>query len=225
MSSTDVKSDRATEASGSVMMDMKLEVAVIPVADVDRAKRFYGSLGWRQDADFVIGDDFRIVQFTPPGSGCSIQFGRGVTSAAPGTSGSLYLIVTDIEAAREELIGNGVAVSEVFHEGAGGARFRADGDASRVSGPDPDRGTYRSFASFSDPDGNPWLLQEITTRLADRVDGTTAYSSADDLEQALIRAATAHGEHEKRTGKADAECPVWYAKYMVAERAGVELPQ
>jgi catechol 2,3-dioxygenase-like lactoylglutathione lyase family enzyme len=209
MSSTDVKSDRATEASGSVMMDMKLEVAVIPVADVDRAKRFYGSLGWRQDADFVIGDDFRIVQFTPPGSGCSIQFGRGVTPAAPGTSGSLYLIVTDIEAAREELIGNGVAVSEVFHEGAGGARFRAD----------------RSFASFSDPDGNPWLLQEITTRLADRVDGTTAYSSADDLEQALIRAATAHGEHEKRTGKADAEWPVWYAKYMVAERAGVELPQ
>src|SRR5262245_40684753 len=226
MSSTDVKSDSAKQVSGSAMMDMKLEVAVIPVADVDRAKRFYGSLGWRLDADFVIGDDFRIVQFTPPGSGCSIQFGRGgVTSSAPGTSGSLYLIVTDIEAAREELIGNGVAVSEVFHEGAGGARFREDGDAARLSGPDPERGTYRSFASFSDPDGNPWLLQDITTRLAYRVDGTTAYSSADDLEQALIRAATAHGEHEKRTGKADAEWPVWYAKYMVAERAGVELPQ
>jgi catechol 2,3-dioxygenase-like lactoylglutathione lyase family enzyme len=225
MSSTEVQSDGANGVAEGGLMDMKLEVVVIPVSDVDRAKRFYGSLGWRLDADFVLGDDFRIVQFTPPGSGCSIQFGRGVTSAANGTAGALYLIVSDIEAARDELIGNGVDVSEVFHEGAGGARFRDDGDPARVSGPDPERGTYRSFASFSDPDGNRWLLQEITTRLAGRVEGTTAYSSADDLEQALVLAATAHGEHEKRTGEADANWPAWYAKYMVAERAGVELPK
>ena len=224
MSSTEVQSDSANETPETGLMDMKLEVIVIPVSNVDRAKRFYGSLGWRLDADFVLADDFRIVQFTPPGSQCSIQFGRGVASSAPGTAEGLYLVVSDIEAARNELIGNGVDVSEAFHEGAAGARFRDDGDPARVSGPDPERGTYRSFASFSDPDGNRWLLQEITERLPDRVDGTTAYTSADDLEQALVRAATAHGEHEKRTGEADAKWPVWYAKYMVAERAGVELP-
>jgi catechol 2,3-dioxygenase-like lactoylglutathione lyase family enzyme len=224
MSSTDVQTGDAAESAGGELLDMKLEVVVIPVSNVDRAKRFYGSLGWRLDADFVIGDDFRIVQFTPPGSGCSIQFGRGIASRPPGTDEALYLVVSDIEAARHELIGNGVDVSDVFHEGAAGARFRDDGDPARVSGPDPAGGNYRSFASFSDPDGNRWLLQEITTRLPDRVDGTTAYSSADDLEEALIRAATAHGEHEKRTGEADAEWPIWYAKYMVAERAGVELP-
>ena len=145
--------------------DFRLEVVVLPVSDVERAKGFYGGLGWRLDADVARGDDFRLVQFTPPGSGCSIQFGTNIASDAPGSARSLYLAVLDIEAAREELLARGVEVGEVFHEGAPGARFH---DAGRVLGPAPDRGTYRSFATFSDPDGNGWLLQEITTRLPGR---------------------------------------------------------
>jgi catechol 2,3-dioxygenase-like lactoylglutathione lyase family enzyme len=203
-------------------LDMKLEVVVIPVSDVDRAKEFYDRLGWRLDADVAAGPDFRIVQFTPPGSGCSIQFGTNVTPAAPGSAQSLYLIVDDIEAARDELIARGADVGEVFHEGAGGARFGTHG---RVSGPDPDGGTYRSFATFQDPDGNGWLFQEITNRLPGRVDpGATQYTSASDLASALRRAEAAHGEHEKRTGEADENWPDWYASFMVAERAGTELP-
>ncbi len=143
----------------------KLEVVVVPVSDVDRAKKFYGGLGWRLDADVARGEDFRLVQFTPPGSGCSIQFGTNIASAAPGSSQSLYLAVPDIEAARGELLAHGVEVGEVFHEGAPGARFH---DPGRASGPAPDRDTYGSFAAFSDPDGNGWLLQEITTRLPGR---------------------------------------------------------
>jgi catechol 2,3-dioxygenase-like lactoylglutathione lyase family enzyme len=223
MSTTDTGTSKAAGSTSAAGVDLKLEAVVIPVSDVDRAKEFYGGLGWRLDADFPLGDDFRIVQFTPPGSGCSIQFGTNVTEAAPGSAQDLYLIVSDLEAARAELAAHGVEVSEAFHEGKPGARFSRFGGDGRISGMSPE-GSYRSFASFSDPDGNGWLLQEITERLADRVDGTTAYTSADDLQQALIRAATAHGEHEKRTGEADAEWPVWYAKYMVAERAGVELP-
>jgi catechol 2,3-dioxygenase-like lactoylglutathione lyase family enzyme len=203
-------------------LDMKLEVVVIPVSDVDRAKEFYGRLGWRLDADVATGPDFRIVQFTPPGSGCSIQFGTNVTPAAPGSAQSLYLIVDDIEAARDELVGRGADVSEVFHEGAGGARFGTNG---RVSGPDPDGSTYRSFATFRDPDGNGWLFQEITNRLPGRIEpGETEYTSASDLASALRRAAAAHGEHEQRTGQADENWPDWYAAFMVAERAGTELP-
>jgi catechol 2,3-dioxygenase-like lactoylglutathione lyase family enzyme len=205
-------------------VDMGLEVVVIPVSDVDRAKEFYGSLGWRLDADVAAGEDFRLVEFTPPGSGCSIQFGTNLTSATPGSTQGSYLVVSDIEAAREELVGAGVAVSEVFHEGARGARFEHAANA-RISGPADDQGSYRSFATFSDPDGNGWLIQEITTRLPGRVDAAaTAFVSAGDLASALRRASAAHGEHEKRIGHEDPDWPDWYAEYMVRERAGKELP-
>ena len=219
MSTTAIRSKDATTDAGVGKVDMKLEVITIPVSDVDRAKEFYGGLGWRLDADFSKGDD-RVVQFTPPGSQCSVHFGRNVTSVAPGSAQSLWLIVSDIEAARNELVGRGVAVSEVFHF----AGFnRVDPDA-RLSGPAPDRRTYASFVSFSDPDGNGWVLQEITTRLPGRVAGDTTYASVKDLVQALWRAAIAHGEHEKRTGGHDENWPDWYAAYMVAEQAGTELP-
>jgi catechol 2,3-dioxygenase-like lactoylglutathione lyase family enzyme len=207
------------------MVDEKLEVVVIPVSDVDRAKEFYGSLGWRLDADRAAGDNFRIVQFTPPGSDCSIQFGTGITSAAPGSAQDLYLIVSDIEAARAELTAHGVKVSEAFHEGAPGARFHHDGAQDRVGGPAPEHASYGSFASFSDPDGNGWLLQEITSRLPGRIDpAATSFGSASELADAMRRASAAHGEHEKRIGHADANWPDWYARYMVAEQAGTELP-
>jgi catechol 2,3-dioxygenase-like lactoylglutathione lyase family enzyme len=206
-------------------VDEKLEVIVIPVSDVDRAKEFYTSLGWRLDADRAVGDSFRIVQLTPPGSDCSIQFGTGITSAAPGSAQDLYLIVSDIEAARDELVAHGVEASEVFHEGAPGARFHQHGTDGRVSGPAPDDASYGSFVSFSDPDGNSWLFQEITTRLPGRVDqAATLFGSVSDLADAMRRASAAHGEHEKRTGQADANWPDWYAQYMVAEQAGTELP-
>ena len=207
-------------------MDEKLEVIVIPVSDVDRAKEFYGSLGWRLDADRAAGDNFRIVQLTPPGSGCSIQFGTDVTSAVPGSVQDMYLIVSDIGAARAELVARGIEVSEVFHEGAPGARFRRQGANGRVSGPAPEDASYGSFVSFSDPDGNGWLFQEVTTRLPGRVDpAVTSFGSASDLADAMRRASAAHGEHEKRIGEADANWPDWYARYMVAEQAGTELPQ
>ncbi|MET0984705.1 MAG: VOC family protein [Steroidobacteraceae bacterium] len=198
-------------------MDMKLEVVVIPVADVDRAKRFYGNLGWRLDADFVVGDEFRGVQFTPPGSPCSIHFGKGITPAAPGSARGLYLIVSDIEAAHAELVDRGVAVSEVFHRAAPGK--------PPVSGPHPQRQSYSSFVTFSDPDGNTWLIQEITARFPGRVDANeTTFTSSIELASALRRAEAAHGEHEKRTGQRDAEWPSWYAEYMVREQAGQPLP-
>ncbi len=206
-------------------MDMKLEVVVVPVADVDRAKDFYQRLGWRLDADFPFDNGFRVVQFTPPGSGCAIQFGTNITSAAPGSAEGLYLIVSDIEAARDELAMLGAKVSEVFHAGTPGAQFQPDGATGRVSGPAPDHASYGSFATFSDPDGNGWLLQEITTRLPGRIDpASTSFSSASDLASAMRRASIAHGEHEKRIGEADANWPDWYARYMVAEQAGTELP-
>jgi catechol 2,3-dioxygenase-like lactoylglutathione lyase family enzyme len=221
MSTTEARTDGAT--TGNV--DLRLEAVVIPVSDVDRAKAFYSSLGWRPDADFAFDNGFRIVQFTPPGSGCSIQFGTNITSAAPGSAHGLYLVVSDIEAARSELTGRGVEVSEVFHPGEPGAQFRRDRTSGRVGGPAADHASYGSFATFADPDGNGWLLQEITTRLPGRIEtAETSYSSVNDLEQALVRAATAHGEHEKRIGQADENWPVWYARYMVAERSGEELP-
>jgi catechol 2,3-dioxygenase-like lactoylglutathione lyase family enzyme len=219
MSATEARSNATADASVGTV-DMKLETVVIPVSDVDRAKEFYESLGWRLDADLG-GGDFRIVQLTPPGSGCSIQFGTGLTSAAPGTAQCL-LVVSDIEAAHDELVGDGVDGSEVFHDGGGGYnRWAPD---TRASGPDPERRTYASFAEYSDPDGNLWQLQEITNRLPGRVDPTTTYSSVGDLTSALKRAAAAHGEHEKRTGQADANWPEWYAAYMVAEATGDALP-
>ena len=210
-------------------VDMKLEVVVIPVSDVDRAKEFYTKVGWRLDADFAAGDDWRVIQFTPPGSGCSVIFGKNVTAAAPGSAQGLYLIVSDIEAARDEFLRRGVEVSEVFHDATGvhdGPDEPYLFGRRRVSGADPEHRSYHSYASFCDPDGNGWLFQEVTTRLLGRIDpATTTFASANDLASALRRAEAAHGLHEKRTGQRDANWPDWYAAYMVAEQTGGELPQ
>jgi len=229
MSTKAVRTNDPTSDATVARVDMKFEIVVIPVSDVDRAKDFYAKLGWRLDADYAAPtNDFRVIQFTPPGSGCSVILGKNVTAAAPGSAQGLYLIVSDIEAARKELIGRGVNVSEVFHN---------DGVYSgkdepylfgrvRVSGPDPAHGSYRSFASFSDPDGNGWLFQELTTRLPGRIDSkATTFASVNDLAGAMRRAEAAHGEHEKRIGAADANWPDWYAAYMAAEQAGTELPK
>jgi catechol 2,3-dioxygenase-like lactoylglutathione lyase family enzyme len=201
-------------------VDMKLEVVVIPVSDVERARRFYGSeLGWRLDADFSAGTEFRGIQFTPPGSQCSIHIGKGITQAAPGSAPGQMLIVSDIVAARAELIDRGIAVSEIFH--------RAGPGKPAVDGVDPQRHSYSSFVTFSDPDGNGWLLQEVNQRLPGRVDTDTAtYSSTSDLAAALRHAEAAHGiyEKEKLNGVRDADWPSWYAAYMIAERAGKPLP-
>ena len=198
--------------TGVATVDMKLEAIVIPVSDVDRATEFYRKLGWRQDVTPP-----GVFQFTPHGSPCSVQFGTGLTSAAPGSAQRTYLIVSDIAGARDALIAAGIEVSEIFHLGA-------DGPAS---GPDPEHQSYRSLATFSDPDGNTWLLQEITTRLPGRIDsGETSFGSTTDLASALRRAETAHGEHEKRTGgQRDENWPDWYAAYMAAEQTGADLPQ
>jgi catechol 2,3-dioxygenase-like lactoylglutathione lyase family enzyme len=216
------------EKQGVKRVATNLEIVVIPVSDVDRAKEFYSRLGWRLDADYDNGTDFRVIQFTPPGSGCSVIFGKNVTAAAPGSAQGLYMIVSDIEDARAELLGIGVAISEIFHGGNGvysGPDEPFLFGRIRVSGPDPEHRSYRSFASFHDPDGNGWLLQEITTRLPGRIDpATTAFASATDLASALRRAAAAHGQHEARTGQADPNWPDWYAEYMVREQAGTELP-
>jgi catechol 2,3-dioxygenase-like lactoylglutathione lyase family enzyme len=208
-------------------LDMKLEVIIIPVADVDRAKEFYSGLGWRLDADFAFDDGFRVIQFTPPGSGASVIFGTNVTAAAPGSARGLYLVVSDIEVARKELLSRGVKVSEPFH-GGGDVHFGTDephlfGNV-RIGGPDPGRRSYLSLASFSDPDGNGWMLQEITARLPGRVAADTTVTSAAELATALRRTADAHGEHEKRTGEHDVNWPDWYAEYIVREQAGETLP-
>jgi catechol 2,3-dioxygenase-like lactoylglutathione lyase family enzyme len=218
MSTTATRSKDATTNGRVGQVDLKLEVVVIPVSDVDRAKEFYGGLGWRLDADFSKGSD-HAVQFTPPGSQCSVHFGTNLTSAAPGSTQSL-LIVSDIQAARDDLVGRGVAVSEVFHY----AGLNRVDSQERLSGPAQDRRSYGSFVSFSDPDGNGWLLQEVTTRLPGRIAGDTTYPSTGDLAEALRRAEAAHGQHEKRTGQRDQNWPAWYAEYMVAEQAGRELP-
>jgi catechol 2,3-dioxygenase-like lactoylglutathione lyase family enzyme len=221
---------RSNDATSVARADTKFEIVVIPVSDADRAKEFYGGkLGWRLDADYDNGSDFRVIQFTPPGSGCSVIFGKNVTGATPGSAQGLYLIVSDIAAARAELLSHGVEVSEVFHnEGvyAGPDEPYLFGRL-RVNGPDPEHRSYRSFASFHDPDGNGWIFQEITTRLAGRIDSAaTSFASANDLASALRRAAAAHGEHEKRTdGQRDENWPDWYAEYMVREQAGEALPQ
>jgi catechol 2,3-dioxygenase-like lactoylglutathione lyase family enzyme len=218
----------AKTPSTSPSVDQRLEVIVISVSDVDRAKAFYARLGWRLDADFASGDDWRVIQFTPPGSACSVIFGRNVTAAAPGSVRGLYLIVSDLEAARKDLLDRGVEVSAPFH-GAGDVHAGTDepylSGSVRVSGADPKRGSYGSYASFSDPDGNGWLFQEITTRLPGRIagDGTTFASQA-ALAAALRRAAAAHGEHEKRTGGHDENWADWYADYIVREQAGQPLP-
>jgi catechol 2,3-dioxygenase-like lactoylglutathione lyase family enzyme len=206
----EIRSDEQTDTTNLAKLDTKLEVMIIPVSDVERAKQFYQTLGWRLDQTPPW-----VVQLTPHGSACSIQFGAKLTSAAPG-SGKGYLIVSDIEAARIALVATGIKVGEIFHLGPEGF----------VPGLDPERGTYRSRAEFSDPDGNTWILQEITTRLPGRIDhGPTSFNSASDLASALRRAEAAHGEHEKRIGKRDENWPDWYAEYMVREQSGEDLPQ
>ena len=218
MSQTAISIKQQKYDAGAARADMKLEVALIPVSDVDRAKEFYTRLGWRLDDDIVMGNDFRKVQFTPPGSGCSISFGKGVTAATPGSLRG-GLIVTDIEAAHKELVARGINASEVFH----GSPFSP---AGRVSGPDPERQSYRSYVSFEDPDGNVWIVQEVTHRLPGRIDpATTTFVSANDLASAMRRAAVAHGEHEEGNGQREANWPDWYAAYMAAEQAGTELPR
>ena len=203
---------------------MKLEVVVIPVSDVDRAKQFYSMLGWRLDADRAAGSGFRLVQFTPPVSSTSIQFGINLASATPGSAQGLLLIVSDIEAAHRQLVANGIEPSEVFHC-ANGTGCRFPGVDLRVNGPHPDHLSYSSFSSFRDPDGNGWILQEVTTRLPGRVaSGATSFASAADLASALRRAAAAHGQHEARIGQADKNWPDWYAEYLVSEQRGGELP-
>jgi len=227
--SSALSSNESATVPNAARLDMKFEIVVIPVSDVDRAKEFYTRLGWRLDADFDSGQEFRVIQFTPPGSGCSIIFGRNITAASPGSAKGLYLVVSDIEAARKEILDRGIAISDVFHGDTG---VYAGHDEpylfgrKRVSGPDAAHGSYRSFASFSDPDGNGWLLQEITTRLPGRIDSaTTTFASVSDLSRALQRAAVAHGKHEARMGQADPNWPDWYAEYMVREQNGKELPQ
>jgi catechol 2,3-dioxygenase-like lactoylglutathione lyase family enzyme len=215
LSTNEVRSNKAARNAVVAGIDMKLEVVVIPVSDVERSKEFYGRMGWRLDVDRSAGEDFRLVQFTPPGSCCSVHFGKNVTSAAPG-SAKAFLIVTDIEAARDHLVAAGVEVGEFFH----------DGPEGRGSGLHPERLSRRSRALFSDPDGNGWHLQEITTRDPLRVEpGTTSFGSESDLASALRRAEAAHGEHETRIGHRDANWPDWYAAYMVAEQSGKELPR
>jgi catechol 2,3-dioxygenase-like lactoylglutathione lyase family enzyme len=229
MSTRPVPAKGASSDPKAAAVDMKFEIVVLPVSDVDRAKEFYAKLGWRLDADYAHGNDFRVIQFTPPGSSCSAIFGKTVTAAAPGSAQGLYLIVSDIEAARRELLDRGIEVSEVFHsEGvyAGTDEPYLFGRV-RLSGPDAEHRSYRSFASFKDPDGNGWLLQELTTRLPGRIDSAaTTFASLNDLASALRRAAAAHGEHEARTGgQRDENWPDWYASYMAAEQSGAPLPE
>ncbi len=222
----EVTSNMESKHESHSIIDMKLEAIVIPVSDVDRAKEFYGNLGWRLDADFAFDNGFRVVQFTPPGSGCSVQFGTKITSATPGSAQGLYLIVSNIEAARDQLTAHGAKVSDVFHAGTPGAQFEPLGTRGRIRGAAPDHASYSSFVTFSDPDGNGWLLQEVTTRLPGRIDSVeTAFTSVGDLATALRRAAAAHGQHEERIGHADMNWPDWYAEYMVREQSGAELPK
>jgi catechol 2,3-dioxygenase-like lactoylglutathione lyase family enzyme len=211
--STQAQTEHATERPNAHTVDMKLEVVVIPVSDAERAAKFYASLGWRQD---VTPPGSGVFQFTPPGSGCSVQWGAGRTTAAPGSAQGLWLIVSDIQAALVKLAAAGVQADEVFHIGANG----------KASGLDPERGSYRSFASFRDPDGNQWLFQEITTRLPGSIDSSvTSFGSASELASAMRRAEAAHGEHERRTGQRDANWADWYSAYMAAEQSGGKLPE
>jgi catechol 2,3-dioxygenase-like lactoylglutathione lyase family enzyme len=215
MSTNEVRNNDANTTAGIARIDMKLEVVVIPVSDVDRAKEFYKRIGWRLDADRSTGEDYRLVQFTPPGSWCSVHFGKNLVSASPGSAKG-FLIVSDIEVARNQLIAAGVKVGEFYH----------DGPEGRGNGLHPERRSYRSRALFSDPDGNTWQLQEVTTRLRGRIEpGAISFGSASDLASALRRAAAAHGEHEKRIGQRDANWPDWYAAYVAAEQSGEESPQ
>ena len=209
-----VGNNNSTGGASVAGVDMKLEVVVIPVEDVDRSKEFYTKLGWRLDADFPFDNGFRVVQFTPPGSGCSVQFGTKMTSAAPGSAQGLYLIVSDVETARRELVALGIQVSEVFHPGTPGAQFQGDG-SGRIGGPAPEHATYSSFATFRDPDGNGWLFQEVTTRLPGR--GLSNLDVA-TLTELLREAEQHHGEYEPTAPKH--HWSGWYAAYIVARQDG-----
>jgi predicted enzyme related to lactoylglutathione lyase len=203
--------------------DMKFEIVVIPVSDVDRAKSFYAALGWRLDIDFATSKQYRVVQFTPPGSACSIIFGNGVTPTAPGSVKGLYLIVSDIEGARTDLIDRGVKVSEPFYD-AGGIFHHLDGEGV-VAGLHPQRKSYGTYLSFSDPDGNGWFMQEVTERLpGHELSSDVEFDSSTELARALQRAAAAHGEHERKIGKKDIDWADWYADYISSEQAGKPLP-
>lgn len=223
MSTKELPASESAGTATATISDMKLEVVIIPVSAVDRSKEFYARLRWRVNGDFQFDSGFRVIQFTPPGSKCSVEFGAELTTAELGYARDFYLIVSDISAARKEIVSRGVDISEVFHPA--GAQFQPEDAESRLSGADPGQTSYRSFAAFSGPDRNRWLLQEVTARLPGRVAGDTTYSSVADLSKALQRAAAAHGWHESRAGKADPNWPDWYAEYMVREQSGEELPQ
>jgi len=214
MSIKATSNERAAAEPSAATVDMKFEVVVIPVSDADRSKRFYGSLGWRLDADFAFDNGFRVIQFTPPGSTCSVQFGTRITSAEPGTAQGLYLVVSDIHAAREDLIAHGARVTEVFHAVAPGAQFKPGCGAGRAAGAAPDHASYRSFATFDDPDGNQWLLQEITTRLPGRGLGLDVESMAELLRETEKH----HGQYEPTAPKH--HWSDWYAAYIVARHRG-----
>jgi catechol 2,3-dioxygenase-like lactoylglutathione lyase family enzyme len=218
MSQTASSSKQQMSDAGAARVDMKFEVSLVPVSDVDRAKDFYIKLGWRLDDDIVAGDDFRVVQLTPPGSASSISFGKGLTPAKPGSFRG-GLIVSDVEAAQKDLAARGIKVSEVFH----GWPFSPEG---RISGPDRERKSYSSYAAFEDPDGNAWIVQEVTRRAPGRVNtAAITFASTNDLASALRRAGAAHGEHEKRTGLRDSNWPASYAAYIAAEQSGTDLPR
>jgi catechol 2,3-dioxygenase-like lactoylglutathione lyase family enzyme len=226
MKTTETNEVLKARAASLTGVDQKLEVLVIPVSDVERSKRFYQELGWRLDADFKFDNGFRVVQLTPPGSACSLQFGTKITSAAPGSAQGNYLVVSDIQAAHDAMIARGVEVSQVFHSAAPGAQFQPAGAGGRASGPATDHASYGSFVTFTDPDGNGWLVQEITARLPGRVAAkTTTYVSSNDLANALRRAEAAHSQHEARIGQPDGNWSEWYADYMTAEQQGAELPK
>jgi catechol 2,3-dioxygenase-like lactoylglutathione lyase family enzyme len=216
MSTTATRTEDGPAGTRVGQVDLKLEVVTLPVSSYDRAMEFYTRLGWRLDADFRHGEE-RAIQLTPPGSPCSIHFS---TKGTPGSAKGLFLVVSDIQAARDELASRGAPVSEVFHYAEGPGPF-----GGQVGGAAPDRMSYASYATFSDPDGNAWVLQEVTTRFPGRVGGDTAYASIPDLAQALRRAEAAHGLHEKRTGERDVNWPEWYAEYMVKEQSGEPLPE
>jgi catechol 2,3-dioxygenase-like lactoylglutathione lyase family enzyme len=225
MSASGEQAGATAAGAGGGRAAMRLEVVVIPVADATRSKAFYGGLGWRLDADLSFDDGVRIVQFTPPGSGCSIQFGVQLTPAAPGTAHGLYLVVDDIEAARAELAAGGASVSDAFHAATPGAQFQVGDTSGRTAGPADDHESYGTFATFEDPDGNSWLLQEVTKRLPGRIDlGLTSYTTTAELADAMRRAEAAHGEHEKRIGAPDPDWSDWYADFMAREQAGLEPP-
>jgi catechol 2,3-dioxygenase-like lactoylglutathione lyase family enzyme len=222
MSQTASSSKQQKPDAGVASVDMNFEVSIVPVSDVDRAKEFYTRLGWRLDDDIVNGNDFRVVQLTPPGSASSISFGKGVTPAAPGSFRG-GLIVSNIETAHKVFMARGIKATEVFHR----SPFSP---AGRVSGPDPERKSYSSYVAFEDPDGNAWIVQEVTRRAPGRIDpAKTTFASANDLASAMRRAEAAFGEHENSNGRPNGQpnekWPDWYASYMAAEQAGTDLPK